>query len=335
MKRFKYIFEYIVLFALNGIMLWFFRGYLNLFIAAGMILFLLYALISVHIVRTYLSVTIQVPADSMMKNTTFLAHIRLENRCVLPLVTARICMETGNIFLGEKTAHDLIVPVKPMGTTVVEYPLRSDYVGNVEITAVKIVLEDLLGFHAVSREVQVTKNVFVIPSGGAEQEFVLNDFEKGMDEVEESKLKGSDFSDVSQVREYVPGDALKNIHWKLSAKRDVLMVKERLQMSSRKLLAVLSLEKDDPQKADETVEMLDAMGRFFIRGRVPVTLFWWSEKYREIREQTADSEEEWGQLVMNLFYTGAGSGMAEEQFKSLNPGRGYVLVSRDGVVVKE
>lgn len=42
---------------------------------------------------------------------------------------------------------------------------------------------------------------------------------QGMNEAEESRKKGHDFSEVVDVREYQPGDKLQNIHWKLSAKK--------------------------------------------------------------------------------------------------------------------
>lgn len=333
MKRFKYIFEFAFLFALNGFMLWYFRGYLNLVIAAGMLVFLLYAVLSVHIVKRYLSLSIEVPSEYMKKDMAFTVKLKLENRCILPLVNCRICLRTGNVFIGQAVENDLVVPVRPYGAVVVEYPLRSAYVGKVEITAEKLVLEDLLFFHSVTIAVSDTKSVYVVPEGNMDEEFSLNAFERGMNEVEESKLKGSDFSDVSQVREYVPGDAMKNIHWKLSAKKDVLMVKERLQMSSRKLLVVLSLEREPEADADQTIERLYAFGCFMIQNRVPVTLYWWSEKFGELRRETAESAEEWLQVMIHVFYTRAGSAYVEEKFRSLCPGQGYVLAGRDGLRV--
>lgn len=335
MRHVKHILEYIILFALNGVMLWFFRGYLNLLIAVFMIVFFLYAFFSVYIVKKYVSLQIHVPAEYMSKNTEFFVTVRLENRCILPLVACRVCLRTGNVFVGEPVENILVLPVKPMGITEVHYPVMSSCVGNVEIMADKLVLEDLLGFHSVSKKVSGTENVYIIPVGGDGEEYALNDYETGMDEVEESKLKGSDFSDVSQVREYIPGDAIKNIHWKLSAKRDNLMVKERLHMSSRKLMVVLALEKGKAEKVDETIEQLFSFGTFFIRNQVPVSLFWWSEKYSEIRQETAQSEEEWLRLMIHLFYQRAGSGFVEEHFRSLYPGKGYILVSGDGIAAVE
>lgn len=346
MKRFKLIFEYLFLFGVNGIMLWYFRGYLNLLIAVGMVLFLLYAVISVHIVKRYLSLSIDIPAEQLPKNTVFLVKVKVRNRSVFPLVNCRIRMRTGNVFLRETAEHDMVVPVKPLDVTEIEYPLSSSYVGNVEIMAEKLILEDLLAFHSVKAEVSASQNVYIVPGGDTEEEFSLNAFEKGMNEVEESNLRGSDFSDVSQIREYIPGDAMKNIHWKLSAKKDVWMVKERLQMSSQKLLVLLKLDKVPETEMsetsptfgadiDRTIERLYAFGCFLIKNNVPVTLYWWSDKYREIRYETAESADVWLQVMLHVFHTEAGSGFAEEQFRSLNPGQGYVLACRDGLIVNE
>ena len=208
-------------------------------------------------------------------------------------------------------------------------------VGDVEIRTEKIVLTDFLGLFETERDAFAEDHVFIVPRGETEQEFSLNAFEKGMNEVEETQMKGSDFSDVSQIREYIPGDAIKNIHWKLSAKKDVLMVKERLQMSSQKLLVVLRLEKSSEEAADRMIETLYSFGGFLITNHVPLTLCWWSDKFREIRQETAESSAEWLDVMLHVFSTRAGNEMAEQQFRSLYPGQGYVLACEEGLLVKE
>lgn len=333
MRRFRNLVDYTILFVLNGIMLWFFRGYLNLLIAVGMVVFFLYAVISVHIVKRYVSLEMKAPGEYMSKNTEFLMKIRVHNRSVLPLVQGMIVLSAGNTFVGKMEKNLLTVPVKPSGTTEILYPLISAYVGNVEVSVEQIVLQDLLGIHAVRLKLEQTENVYIIPRGIEEGNFLPNDYERGMDEVEESRLSGSDFSDVSQVREYIPGDAMKNIHWKLSAKKDILMVRERLHMSSRKLLVVLSLDKENGKKMDEAVEKLYSFGSWFIGNRVPVTLYWWSERYHEMRNGTAESEEEWLYLMLQLFHNQAGNGFVEEHFKTAHPGKEFILFQNEEVTV--
>lgn len=335
MRKFKNIFEYVFLFCLNGLMLWYFRGYLNLLIAAAMILFLLFDIISVLILKRYLSVSVVVPGEQMPKNITFVVRVNVRNDSVIPLANGVVRLQMGNVFMGETAEQNIEVPLKPLDVTGIELPLCSACVGDVEIRTEKIVLTDFLGLFETERDAFAEDHVFIVPRGETEQEFSLNAFEKGMNEVEETQMKGSDFSDVSQIREYIPGDAIKNIHWKLSAKKDVWMVKERLQMSSQKLLVVLRLEKSSEEAADRTIETLYSFGGFLITNHVPLTLCWWSDKFREIRQETAESSAEWLDVMLHVFSTRAGNEMAEQQFRSLYPGQGYVLACEEGLLVKE
>lgn len=49
---------------------------------------------------------------------------------------------------------------------------------------------------------------------------------KEEDQVLEADYKGEDHSEVREIRAYRPGDRMQDIHWKLSAARDALFVKE-------------------------------------------------------------------------------------------------------------
>jgi hypothetical protein len=61
----------------------------------------------------------------------------------------------------------------------------------------------------------------------------------GMTEVEESAKKGNDFSEVTDIREYQPGDRIRDIHWKISARMEEWMVKVRTQMAGMELSVVV------------------------------------------------------------------------------------------------
>lgn len=334
MRRIWHIFEFVVLFAVNGVMLWFFGGYLNLLIAVMMILFLLYSLISVHIALPYLSAEVEVPEGYVEKDMPFHVKVRLTNRCILPFVQARIKFRAGNIFLGEMAEHEVSLAVKPLGTTEAVLPMRSEYAGNIEIHAFRLILCDLLFMHPLGREISDTGNIGVLPRPDGEAEYPMNDYSVGMREVSESRMAGSDFSDVSQVREYIPGDAMKDIHWKLSAKKDDLMVKERLRMSSRKIMVVFASGGAEPEEADAAADRLYGLGLFYLKRRVPISLCYYSRRFHEIREDLAESETEWRDVVLRAFYAQAGDDSVEAGFRNINPGQGYLLLDKSGVTEK-
>ena len=89
-------------------------------------------------------------------------------------------------------------------------------------------------------------------------------------------VKTIDFSDVSDVREYIPGDKLMSIHWKLSAKRDILMVKDRVSMSDQQMVILVELCGSD-EEVDEILTLAYGVVSTFIREQTYVRLLWWSE----------------------------------------------------------
>ena len=54
-------------------------------------------------------------------------------------------------------------------------------------------------------------------------------------------MAGGGFSEVHEMREYRPGDSMKSIHWKLSAKTDKLMVREPQEAQWKKIIVTIDL----------------------------------------------------------------------------------------------
>lgn len=55
--------------------------------------------------------------------------------------------------------------------------------------------------------------------------------------------KGSDVTEIYNVRDYMPGDALGSVHWKLSSKFDTLKAKEFGSTADRRLLILVDMSK--------------------------------------------------------------------------------------------
>ena len=104
-------------------------------------------------------------------------------------------------------------------------------------------------------------------------------------ESEESSKRGNDFSDVQEVREYIPGDKLMSIHWKLSAKRDILMVKDRVSMSDHQLVIVPELFIDQPVNLAAILTMTYSVILELIQEQTTVRLLYWSTNRYEYEDR--------------------------------------------------
>ena len=103
------------------------------------------------------------------------------------------------------------------------------FCGNVEVILESVRLYDLFGIFYIKRKVQRKASVKVMPEFElmpVEITRATREFQADAEEYSGEK-KGDDPSELYQVREYRIQDSVRDIHWKLSAKEETFMVKER------------------------------------------------------------------------------------------------------------
>lgn len=111
--------------------------------------------------------------------------------------------------------------------------------GEHSFSGIRLIASDVLGF--VQKEVQLEHNekLLVYPAYGPwfYRSSAKQNFEQGT--VSVTSQKQQDTTMAVGIREYRPGDKLSWINWKVSAKRDEMMMKEFEQRSSQDLFLVL------------------------------------------------------------------------------------------------
>lgn len=100
--------------------------------------------------------------------------------------------------------------------------LKTDHCGTYRFNSAKVRIYDIFGLIFIPRTMEVAGEVVVLPTPC---------IPPAMPELSGFKARGLQKSNVPNaeiydIREYVAGDPVKRIHWKLSAKKDRLMIKE-------------------------------------------------------------------------------------------------------------
>ena len=116
-------------------------------------------------------------------------------------------------------------------------------------------------------------------------------FQMGMSELEESQAKGNDFAEITDVREYRPGDRIKDIHWKLSAKKETLMVKERTSVAQSQVVLVLDLS-GQRDTVEEVLGLAYGLSKLFLKEYTPVCLLVWDALEYDFIEVLIQKREE-------------------------------------------
>jgi uncharacterized protein (DUF58 family) len=301
MKQVGNVFRYIIVVALNIFVMVVFHSYVNFLLLLGLLVFPVYSVWGLYQVKDKLQLKIAVPTEPMDKKDEFYLRFTLHNPTWFPLVNATIKMTVSNPFYCQLGEHFLNMPVRAKRDTEVVYPVEMDYCGRLLVQAQEIKLWDLTGIVEVVVPVQEERECLVFPKGELRNQEAGQIYMRGVTEAMESREKGYDFSEVSGIREYIPGDKLQNIHWKLSVKKDELMVKERVSVSALQLNVVVELANDEHMGLEAVLELADSITKSLVAQNLPFTVFYYSTNLGELTSMYIGSEvdrREWMSMIL-------------------------------------
>lgn len=327
MKRFRSIMRYMIIIILNIFVMWIFHSYLNFLLLIGLLLFPFYSIYGVCQVKKKAEFMLYLPAEPMKKEEEFKLRFVLKNPTIFPLLNATVKLRIANRFYREDGIHFLNIPVRARNKSEIVYPIMMDYCGRFAVKAESIQFADLLGIYEVTLPLTEEKECLIFPSGRERNSEAGRLYVQGVSESMESKEKGYDFSEVSGIREYIPGDKLQNIHWKLSVKKDELMVKERVSVSAMQLNVLVDLANDESMRLEAVLELADSITKAFVSQNLPFTVYYYSTNLGALKESYIGNETERMQWLEMVLYDQSypDSGRVEELFLKEHPSESSYL----------
>lgn len=313
--------RFLLVFILNVYIMVLFHSYVNFLIMLGLILFPIYSVVGLLFVKKNVSFRITMPLEPMEKKDEVNVYFKMKNRTIFPIVNATVRLQIINPFYTYETEHYLNMPLRAGKETSVDYPIQMDYCGRLVVSAKEIRLMDLTGMFEITVPIKEEKECLILPKGALRNQEAGRIYSKGVSESVESKEKGNDFSDISGIREYIPGDKLQNIHWKLSMKKEELMVKERVSVSAMQLNVVVDLVNDEEMRLESVLELTDSITKSFVQQNLPFTIFYYSMNLRKIVANSIGNEVERIEWLSMVLYDCCYHqiGLAEDAYKKEIP----------------
>lgn len=150
--------------------------------------------------------------------------IGIENKSVLvmPRVSFSLYLKSTEGYVVSDYEYDFIV--KPREKIDIQLKMRLPHVGRFKASISKIKFYGFIDLLFLYKSVKWSNEVFVTPKIHSIENYEINTVNPifSVDYNVPHKIKGGEFNDV---REYVPGDPIKNIHWKLSSHTGSLITK--------------------------------------------------------------------------------------------------------------
>ena len=246
----------------------------SFWVLAGFCLLLLLPLASWAVnayVRRHLQADILIPATAA-KRTAAGCRVRIRNSALLPVMRYGCRVSIRNDLTEEEQSVALTGGIGARGESSQNILLQSRYCGRLRVRISRFTLLDYLGMLPMQAPANAEARLTILP----------NLFPMDADMTARpayaddgaSDRRGEDRSEVYQLREYRPGDDIRQIHWKLSSKLDELILKEASQPESRSLLVFWDKRTGTPQQMDALAEVVSSTGAALLQGGVQYTLSW-------------------------------------------------------------
>ena len=203
--------------------------------------------------------------------------LTFENSSVLPVLCIKVNITFENQLNRETDQMILYTWLPPKGKKEIIVSVGSSYCGRIRIDVQEIGLYDCFGLIPIPCRCKKTVYTTVQPDT-----FEINlSLIPGQNSIEDSdtysqERPGSDMTETFQIREYVPGDSPRQIHWKLTNKFDKLIVRDPALPITRNVLVFWerSGESGDFNKIDAQAETIVSVGKALLEQSIQFTIGW-------------------------------------------------------------
>ena len=170
--------------------------------------------------------------------------VRIENPDLVPLASVEAEVVCTNLRTGEADSYVIRNTPRPKSTQEINLEIMPNNAGRYEIAVSSAMLTDPLGLSSRQVVCSDREYVTIMPEIFDMQVSYASDAAMLESDRTADSRRGNDPGDVRAIREYVPGDPVRNIHWKLSEKTDKLLVKELGNPITDQFLVILDTARE-------------------------------------------------------------------------------------------
>ena len=198
-----------------------------------------------------------------------------------------------NLLTREKSEQTLRFAVKRKSEIKLSCDILANYCGKLSVSCGNSRVFDLFGIFAWRAGFSAAKDMLVTPETFEPRVSLIDDVKAVIDSDEYSMTQpGYDPGETFAIREYIPGDPIKSIHWKLSEKAGKLMTRE-FGLPVVKRVLVLLESTILPGYGDFKAETVDAVVEIFTSVSLALTDIGISHTvgWRDIKSGAFESRE--------------------------------------------
>lgn len=234
----------LVLFAACYLLL---HGAFFVVIDVTLILLGIFDLFNVYFSKKQVQFSLAAPLGDCYQNQRISLGIQVNNPSVALSSNVFLTLCIANEFYNRKSVQTFNLPLHMGENRQLYLPLLFENCGKIRVSIESVKTTGILGIFTSSIPCDAESKVFYIFPEKLDISVQDGKYDSTSNREQyprnESEQKGEDAMEISGIREYVPGDRIRDIHWKLSAKsdNDKLFIKEHVTQSDKGIRLLVEL----------------------------------------------------------------------------------------------
>ncbi|MGN0701972.1 MAG: DUF58 domain-containing protein [Lentihominibacter sp.] len=281
---------YVLLTAVTAFIYIFTNTYYTLTLLAVCVVLPFVSLVIMLIAGRGITLDLELPQTAEKKSANLTYRIHNPGRYPVARITFNIRME--NQMTGAFRQRRVSATAGSRETVNAELSLRNSKVGTVVVSTTRIRIYDAFGLFVFKKSDLPDKSVIIYPDMRDVQVFLEKPVENPGDGSRYSPDRpGMDVSEIFNLREYVPGDEIRKIHWKLSGKLDRTIVRDFSLPLNYSVFLMLELTKGSEELVDAQVEIFLALSRALLENGIIHNIGWYDEAAEQFKVEELDDFE--------------------------------------------
>lgn len=186
-------------------------------------------------------------------------RLAIDNPGILPVANAELEIACENLRTGESDNTTVQVSPGPKSHREMDFEVQSGHAGRYRVHVANALMWDPLMLACKEAECEDSRYITVMPEIFETHLSYASDAALLENDRSADSRRGADPGDVRGIREYVPGDPVRNMHWKLSEKTGKMLIKELGTPITDQILVILG----SAGKRSSDPEALEAMASVF------------------------------------------------------------------------
>ncbi len=227
-------------------------------------------------VRKHLRFHLEMPVN-LRKGEAAEAVLVVSNPTFFPVLRLRCKLTVENRLNGSTAQMDMMSCALPKRGKRIALQVGDAFCGRLTVRLVSIRLYDCFGLIPVDCKADMEESLTVQPDTFEQQVSLATHSGSADDSELYSELRpGPDLTETFQIREYVEGDSMRQIHWKLSGKLDRMIVRDPSLPVIRSILIFWERTGDsgDIQRIDAQAEAVLTLCKTLLDQSMQFTVGW-------------------------------------------------------------